>query len=132
MLFPRPLASVYTPAAMILLANTLPVVMFLTGVGLLTAILLRRSFRYFGRQTRRRKNEAPIDHQPRPIDVWAGAQHDVAAHIQRQEVEFFDMARDVTGQLDSKMLLLQQLMAQSNEQIARMEQLLEEMEQPQV
>jgi hypothetical protein len=113
---------------MYLLADIMPTAMFLAGCALLTAILLRRSYRYFGRRRGSNKNETAIDHQPRPTDAWSGMQKDVAAHLQRQEVELFDFARDVAGQLDSKMRVLQQLIAESNQQIERMEQLLDDAE----
>jgi hypothetical protein len=37
----------------------------------------------------------------------------------------YEMSRDLNGQLNSKMLVLEQLIAQSQRQIERMEQLIE-------
>ena len=113
---------------MILLADVLPISMFLAGCALLTLILLRRWSRYYGRRSRRKKSEPPIAAQPRPHDAWGGMQRDAAAHIERQKVELHEFSRDVAGTLDSKMLLLGELITKSDEQIARLEQLLAELE----
>ena len=113
---------------MFLLANIHAVWMFLAGAGLLTFILLKRSHRYFGRR-RRNRNEGPLDLQPRPTTKWDGAQQDTLAHIERQKVEMYDLARDLNGQLTSKIIMLEQLVADSSKQIRRMEELLLEIEQ---
>ncbi|MEQ8849527.1 hypothetical protein [Botrimarina sp.] len=99
---------------------------FALGCGLLTAILLRRSYRYFGK--RKRGVGRPIDTQPRPATAWDGARHDAEARFNRQQVELHDLARDLTGQIDSKLILLRELVAQSDRQIARLEELLDEAE----
>lgn len=101
--------------------------MFLAGCGLLTAILLRRSYRYFG-TTRRRAGSGPvIEAQPRPATAWDGARRDASAQIERQKVELSELARDANGQLTSKIAMLEQLVETSNRQIERMEELLAEL-----
>jgi hypothetical protein len=112
---------------MILLADMTAVWMFLAGVGLFAFILLRRSYRYFGKP-RQRTSDAALDLQPRPKGPWDGAQHDVMARIDRQEVEMFEIARDLNGQLSSKILVLEQLIADSQRQIVRMEDLLAQLD----
>lgn len=110
---------------MVLLANNLLAsAMFAIGCGLLTAIMLRRSYRYFGRS--RKKNEGPIATQPRPTSEWAGAYADSSARIEREKVEMHELGRELKAQLDNKIIVLKQLCAQSQRQIERMEQLLEE------
>ena len=104
-----------------------PIVMFIAGIALMTAILLRRTYRQVGRRKRRFDNR-PIDAQPRPHSEWDGAKHDRAAVIERQQVELAEMSRDVNGQLDTKIMILRELMAQSQQQIDRLEQLLQEAE----
>lgn len=126
--FPQVVTIGYTPPTMFLLANMLPTLMFLAGCALLTAILLRRSSRYHGKRTRQRKNETVIEAQPRPTNAWTGMHRDTTAHIERQKVELHDMTRESTGRLDSKMLVLQELIAKSDQQIERMEALLSEMQ----
>ena len=112
---------------MVLLANIGPVWGFLAGVGLLIFILMRRSYGYFSRR-RWKRDEPPLALQPRPKGPWDGAQHDVMALIDRQEVEMFEMARDLNGQLSSKIIVLEKLISDSQQQISRMEALLEKIE----
>lgn len=113
---------------MILLANMTAVWMFLAGIGLLTFILMRRSYRYFGK-SRRRRDDAALDAQPRPNAPWDGVQHDAMARIERQKVEMFEMARDLNGQLSSKIIVLEKLISDSQRQIARMEELVAQLDQ---
>ena len=114
---------------MVPLANILPTLMFFAGCALLTTILLRRSYRYFQKRTRGRVSEPAIEKQPRPDRSWSGMQKDTVADVERQKVELHDMSRDVTGQLNSKMLLLQQLIAKSDQQIEQMEKLLNDLQE---
>ena len=99
--------------------------LFAVGCGLLTAILLRRSYRYFGKR-RRSTDSAPIAAQRRPDGPWAGSFSDAQARFDRQQVELHELARDLRGQLDSKLILLQELVAKSQQQIDRLEELLDE------
>ena len=107
----------------VLLADIHAVWMFLAGVGLLIFILMKRSYRYFSRP-RRKRNDRPIELQPRPKGPWDGVQHDAMAHIERQKVEMFEMSRDLNGQLNSKIIVLEKLIADSQRQNTRMEALL--------
>lgn len=101
--------------------------MFALGCGLLAALLLRRSYRYFGKKSR--GGSGPhLEVQPRPKDEWDGVRDDAAARFDRQQVELHALARDLTGQIDTKLALMRQLVAQSDEQIKRLETLLEEAE----
>ena len=116
--------SVISTAPMLPLASVpLPVWMFLAGCALLTWILLKRSGRYFGR-ARRERSSSPIDRQPRPSGPWSGAQRDTLARIEREQVELQERARELSGQLNSKILVLEQLIATSGRQIQRLESLL--------
>jgi hypothetical protein len=110
-----------------LLAISLVDVPFLAGVALLTWILLKRSYRYFGR--RRNKNPAPLERQPRPTSKWDGVQRDALAQVERQKVEMHEMTRDLNGQLSSKIIILEQLISDSQQQIDRLEHLLDRAEQ---
>ena len=115
---------------MTLLANIHATWMFMAGAGLLTFILLKRSYRYFGRR-RHVRNEGPLDLQKRPATKWDGAQRDSIAHIEREKVELYDMARELKGDLNSRIIVLERLIAESGQQIRRMEDLLQEMENTQ-
>gem|GEM_PF-3347369 len=101
----------------------LPTLMFLAGCGLLIWILLKRSSRYFGR-IRRGQSPAAIERQPRPTSSWSGSQRDALARIEREQVEMQERARDLAGQLNSKIIVLEQLIATSGRQIKRLEALL--------
>ena len=115
----------------VLLADIHAVWMFLAGVGLLTFILMKRSYRYFSRP-RRKRNDKPIELQPRPKGPWDGVQHDTMAHVERQKVEMFEMSRDLNGQLNSKIIVLEKLIADSQRQITRMEALLAQIDGTQI
>lgn len=110
------------------LANVYASMLFAAGCGLLTMILIRMTYKRLGKRNRRR-NEPAIAAQPRPITPWAGAHADVAARLNRQEVELHDRAREVTAQIDSKMILLRELIEQSQQQATRLEALLAEAEE---
>ena len=110
----------------ILLANTaFAILMLLAGCAVLLSILLRRSYRYFGRQSKSRVITG-LEHLPRPKSQWEGVYHDVDATIDRHEVEMAEMVRDMTGQLNTKIYVLEQLISESQQQIDRMEELLQE------
>jgi len=96
-----------------------PVFVVLAGCALLTWTLMRRA-----RRLRFRQGGGHLEQLPRPTGQWDGAQRDVAAMIERQQVELQELARDVAGQIDSKLILLEQLIDQSQRQIDRLEKLL--------
>lgn len=101
--------------------------MFLVGCALLVSILLKRSYRYFGKA----KGSTVItglEHLPRPKSSWDGTYRDAGAIVDRKEVEMAELARDLSGQLTTKMIVLEQLISDSQKQIDRMEELLKEME----
>ena len=99
--------------------------MFLAGCAMLTPILLKRSYRYFGSRNRNRQR-SPIEAVPRPTTKWDGAQRDTMARIEQEKVEMFEMARDLNGQLNTRIVLLEQLIRESQQKIDRLEQLLGE------
>jgi hypothetical protein len=111
-----------------LLADLNAILMFLAGVGMLIFILMKRSYRYFARRKRQR-NEQPLELQPRPKGPWDGVQRDAMANIDRQEVQMFEMARDLNGQLTSRIIVLEKLIAESQRQINQMETLLAEIDE---
>lgn len=105
--------------------QALPALMFIAGAALLTWLMVRRSFRRLGPRNRK-SDSRPIDAQPRPTDPWSGAHRDAAAVLERQKVELAEFARDTHGQIDTKILVLRELIAQSERQIERLERLLAE------
>jgi len=108
---------------MIPFADIDPAWTFFAGCALLTFVLLKRTYRHFSR--RPKSSSAPIERVHRPATKWDGVQRDALAQVERQKVEMYEMSRDLNGQLNSKMLVLEQLIAQSQRQIERMEQLIE-------
>jgi len=110
---------------MILFAMTKAALLFFAGCALLTLLLLKRSYRL----GRRKSSSAPIERIARPTSKWDGAQRDVLAQVERQKVDMVDMARDLNGQLSSRILVLEQLVGESQRQIERLEALLAEADQ---
>ncbi|TWU29958.1 hypothetical protein [Bythopirellula polymerisocia] len=108
-------------------STPIAVFMFLVGCALLVAVLLKRSYRYFGK-SKRSTVITGLEHLPRPKSTWDGTYRDAGAAVDRQEVEMAEMARDLSGQLTTKMIVLEQLISDSQKQIDRMEELLKEME----
>ena len=109
-----------------LVAKFDPVWMFVAGCALLTYVLLRRSYRYFG-SARNRKQGPYLERLPRPKSAWDGMPRDAAAQIERQKVELYDMSRELNAELSSRIVILEQLIADSGQQIERMESLLAEL-----
>lgn len=107
--------------------DPLSILMFLAGAGVVAWVLLRRGFRRSG--GRKKYDSRPIDTQPRPTSEWSGAYSDASAQIERQKVELAEFSRDVNGQIDTKILILRELVRQSDERIRRMEDLLAELKQ---
>lgn len=103
--------------------------MFALGCGLLVVFMLRLTYRNFKRHPRKR-NEPAIDAQPRPEkslveNSWSGAHADSSARVERQKVELHEYSREVTAQIDNKLVMLSELIAKSERQIKRLEELLE-------
>ena len=113
---------------MFLLAMTRPAILFFAGCALLTLILLKRSYKH----GRRKPSSAPIERISRPTSKWDGAQRDKLAQVERQKVDMYDMARDLNGQLSSRIIVLEQLVGESQRQIERLETLLAEAEEASV
>jgi hypothetical protein len=105
-----------------------PQALLLAGCGLLSWTLLRRFHRRTGARGRRPASSAYLERTPRPAGPWDGAQRDAWAQIERQKVEFHEQSREACGRMEAKMLLLEQLIATSHGQIARLEELLARME----
>lgn len=108
--------------------NWLGPAMFALGCALLTGILLRRTFRQLRKRGKRAGSGPHLEAQARPASKWDGAKKDAEARFSRQQVELHDMARDLNGQIDSKLILFRELVAQSERQIERLETLLGEAE----
>ena len=82
-------------------------------------IFVRRSRRHF----RRSRDDSTIVHVARPKSDRSGSAR-TSDELIRQEVEFHERSRDMSGMLDSKIRVLQHLIAQSQQQIERLEMLL--------
>lgn len=100
---------------------------FAAGCALLTMILLRRAYRMSSKRVRP-GGGGPLAKQHRPVSKWDGVKQDADARFARQQVELHEFARDTKAQIDSKMLLLRELIAQSDRKIERLEELLERAE----
>jgi len=103
-----------------------PIYLFVAGCAVAAWVLLRRRGRI---ASGGRRSVNHLEQLHRPTSQWDGAARDAAALAEQQQVELHELARDVSGRLDSKMILLQQLMAKSQQQIERLEELLAELQQ---
>jgi len=107
--------------------DPIPTLMFLVGIALAIIILMRRSNRYF-RRRRKKKDPGPLVQLERPETPDSRSAVIHSEDLARQEVHLHDRARALMAQLDSKIRVLQQLMIQTEQQIERMESLLEQAE----
>lgn len=97
----------------------LPSGLFLVALAMMIVILLRRSHRKLGR---RKQDESPIVQIPRPKhEKRSHDALDAPADVLRWEVQMHETARDLSGQLDSKMSALQALIADADRAAARLE-----------
>lgn len=102
----------------LLLANLGATFMLLAGCALLVYMLMRKAHL---EQVRERKTTIvdEMDYLPSPRKTWQATD---------QGDEMADLARDINGQLTTKIIVLEQLIADSQRQIERMEELLERLE----
>jgi hypothetical protein len=107
---------------MYLLANTLSNIGFLMALGIMVLLLLRRSHRYFGRKGRTKiEGLVRIDRPPAP-KRWT-SNIDSPDQVAKFEAQLQETMRELSAQLDNKMVCLQVLLRQANEKIRRLEEL---------
>ena len=95
----------------------------LVAMALLIAILLMRSYRYFSRTKQR---DTYLVRTKRPEAERPGHNLDAPAEVLRWEVHMQETARDLSAQLDSKMIALQHLIREADRAAERLEQELRE------
>lgn len=89
------------------------------GMLLLIAILLRRTYRRYGRHGRRRASSKPAQvSSPRPRQTPL---RDAPPEILQWQVEMQEIARDVKAELDTKMIALQTLVRVAQQEIHQLE-----------
>jgi len=97
----------------------------LVGLALVTAILLRRSGRYF----RRTKNRPALVQIDRPTPEKPQGHHlDAPDAMRRWEVEMHEMMRDHSARLDNKIRILQYLLGEAEQAAARLEAVLRQIQ----
>ncbi|HZZ72437.1 MAG TPA: hypothetical protein VFE24_09295 [Pirellulales bacterium] len=100
-----------------------PAYFFAFGIALAIGILLRRSRKYFSARARWQRDQA---HAPRVVEPQKRilpTNLDKPLPMQRWEVELHESARTVMAQLDSKMILLQHLLRDAEQMLARFKQI---------
>ncbi len=107
---------------MYLLANNMPEMMFGLGLVMLIFILLKRTIR--GTTARVPKQPPTTSATPRSDIPLL----DAPAEMVRWQVEMHDCARDMKAELDTKMGALQVLIHIANEEISRLESVIERAE----
>jgi hypothetical protein len=106
----------------IVLANVSAAFMMLAGCVVLVYVLIRKAHLEKQRENPRQRESRIVSEMPRLArtpKTWQTSDNDV---------EMTDMARDISGQLTTKMIVLEQLIADSQKQIERMEELLKRIE----
>ena len=112
---------------MLLFASIIPWLGFFLGVALITTLLLRKSQRRLGRR-RIGSIDPPIVHVPEVNTPWLSSSHRTESSLDSQEIELYEFTRELTGRLDSKIAVLQQLIIQSEAKISELRQLLDELD----
>jgi hypothetical protein len=101
----------------IVFANVGAAFMMLAGCVLFVYALMRKS--HLQKQQHGSTMSSEMSRLERTPKTW---------QTSNNSVERADMARDINGQLTTKMIVLEQLIADSQKQIERMEELLERIE----
>jgi hypothetical protein len=107
---------------MILFANTLSNIGYLLAVVIMLTLLLRRSYRYFGRKGKRKIEGLVRIDRPAPAKRWS-TNIDSPEQVAKFEVQLQETMRELSAQLDNKMVCLQVLLRQANEKIKLLEEL---------
>jgi len=107
---------------MILLANILSTIGYLLALAILLGLLLRRSHRYFGRKKPNKIEGLVRVDRPAPKRPWS-SNLDSPGQVAKFEVQLQETMRELSAQLDNKMVCLQVLLRQADEKIRRLEQL---------
>lgn len=93
-------------------------VLFLGALGLTILFLLMRSNRYFNRRSQSQEASFHIDS---PVTEQKGHHLEAPAPMIQWEVQMHETARELSGQLDTKLGLLQQLIREADRAAARLE-----------
>ncbi len=105
-----------------LLADMMSWSMFILGLGLMIAILMRRWHRYYGPR-RRRRQEAPLARATLESKRPPRSLSDAPTDVLRWQVELHETARDLKAELDSKIGALQVLIRMARQEAERLERL---------
>lgn len=106
------------------MASMLRTGMFLAGIALLVLILLRRTYRHYGRRRTTGKKTASHLQQASRQRSEERSLSDAPPDVLRWHVEMHETARELKAELDSKMRVLQLLIGQARHEADRLEQLL--------
>jgi len=103
---------------------------FLLAVALTVAVLLMRSHRYFARQRREGSGTSPPGGTAARGPARGGSPTAAPPEVANWEVHMHETARDLMGQLDSKMRALQALTAEADRAAARLEAAIDQAAEP--
>lgn len=97
-----------------------PTILFLVGLALTCGVLLFRTHRQLSRQP---KNELPppASYSPSPKPAARAHRLDAPSEVRHWEVEMRELSRELQGQLDSKIAVLQHLINDARQQAERLE-----------
>jgi len=95
----------------------------LVAMALLIAIMMLRFYHHFSRS---KKTDSYLVRTKRPDDKKPGHNYDAPPEVLRWEVHMQETARDLSAQLDSKMLALQHLIKEADCAAERLDEKLRE------
>lgn len=101
-----------------LLAEINPTWMLLAGIAVLTSVMVRLTYR---RSRQRPSRARPAASQPTSA-VHNPTYHDLVRRLEEKEVEFDELSRTALARLDNKIAILQRLLAESDQTIARLQE----------
>ncbi|HTN75254.1 MAG TPA: hypothetical protein VL096_08410 [Pirellulaceae bacterium] len=105
--------------------NSSPQLLMIAGIGVVIWVLWRRSSKHFGRGGTAYKPAHRIQSLKTDRDL---AMIDAPPELARWQVEMYDTARDLKGEIDTKLAVLQMLTLHANEATARLEHAIERAE----
>ena len=100
------------------LLPSLPQLLMLVGMGVMIWTLLRRSSRYFGNGGKANEPSQKLSARDTDRDRTT---IDAPPDVTRWQVEMYETARDLKGEIDTKLAVLQILVRHANEASARLE-----------
>jgi hypothetical protein len=102
----------------IILADVNPTWLLLAGIAILTSVLVRLTYR----RSRRHRPSIAAAGSSGPPGTPSASYRDLLRRLEEKEVEFEELSRSAMARLDNKIAILQRLLAESEQAIARLQE----------